>query len=148
MSTNASNEGMSVLYSTAWPGNAPISSTNTQLLAVPIALQYANGISVQIISDGGAAIDYRFQVTDLPANMIQYGTPINGATMRDDTYASPHWVTTANGAGTIAAGPAVSQILLLSMSVYRQGRLTFAWTPTNTAGATGNFAAVCRTLEN
>lgn len=135
--------GLPVILNTKWQNQQPLSSTNTQIVSMPFNLATANTASIQVFTDGGCAVNYTFQVTNLPANIGKYGVSINGLTTRDDTFTSKHWDTTPNGTGTIAAGGAAVQTLLLPTSVFRHGRLLFAWG----SGGSGNIVAVIGTTE-
>lgn len=136
--------GLPVIYNSKWQNQSPLSAGNPQVITLPFNLSTANTVSAQIFSDGGCAINYSFQVTNLPSNLLKYGVSINGLSTRDDSYASKHWDTTPNGTGTIASGATAIQTLLLPTSVFRHGRLLLSWS----AGGSGNVVVIIGTTES
>lgn len=136
-----SGPGLQVVYDSAWASESDLSAANPTVITIPFRLANATGASVQIFSDGGAAFDYKFQVTNLPRNIIQYGSRVNGATQRDETASSTHWDTTPNGAGSVSSGPSCTT-LTLSTSIFREGRIVI-----ERVGGAGKIFAVLATAE-
>ena len=96
----------------------------------------SNNTSGQICSDGGGLINYQFQVTDLPYNLVQSGQTIFGATVRDDSYSSPMWVTLDQG--QVAAGGNVSQMIIYPGPAFRFARLLLSYDSSNAANTSAS----------
>jgi len=140
----SSGEGLAVIYDTSATGYSPIASGNTNQQSTHFDLRYAQTVSIQIVTDGGAKVNWQYQVTNLPINIANYGRTVLGSPSRDDTFASTQWSTVQSG--QLAAGSAQGTILTLSTQVHRAGRVTFAWDVSNTGGSTAKVLAIVRTM--
>lgn len=130
------------IFDSAVSGN--LATGNTNLISIPFNLADMQTASVQIISNGGAKINYMFQVTNIPLSITEYGRNILGQTVRDDSYASPMWSTIATSGFVNSTTP--STIITLAVSCHADGRVLFSWDSGNTAGTTASIFASVKTI--
>jgi hypothetical protein len=145
----SSTPQLQVLYNSTGGLAPPLSSANSPLISdVGASLLNNQTVSIELLTQGTAAVDWQLQVTNFPQDLTALYVSYQGRTIRDDSFASPMWQTVANGTGTVPvlAGGNATMIVLPSVA-FRHCRLTMAWTAGNTAGATTSlFAILCRTV--
>ena len=134
-----------VILDTAQPGGVgPITSSNNMLISAIFTLADLTKASIQIISDGGAVINYMFQVTNLPKNIIEQGHYLLGQPRRDDSYSSTHWSTITSNGQLTTTSP--SAIVTLAESCHADGRLLLSYDSSNSSGASAQIFAVVKAL--
>lgn len=137
--------GLGLLYSSYWSTQSPISAANTSVVSDAFGLGYSEGGSIQIKSDGGAAINYTLQVTDIPERLSkeQFGSK---NLVRDDSLTSTDWEIPTNGSGTITAGPAAGVLLVLNQSKFLYARLILTYASGGSANAYALIVNVPRAM--
>lgn len=133
---------LQTIFDTATSGL--VATGNTNQISTPFNLADMQTASIQIISNGGAKVNYMFQVTNIPLSIAEYGRTILGATTRDDSYASPMWSTVSTAGFVSSTTP--STIITLAVSCHCDGRLLVSWDSGNTAGATASVFASVKTI--
>lgn len=131
------------IFDSANAGN--VATGNTNLISQTFNLADVQTASIQIISDGGAKVNYAFQVTNIPPSIVEFNSAnILGKTRRDDSYNSPMWSTVATTGFVNSTTP--STIITLAVSCHADGRLLLSWDSGNTAGATAYVFASVKTI--
>ena len=143
--SETTGEGV-VIFDTSEAGVGALATGNNNLVSRIIDCRYCKQLSVQIITDGGAKVNWSFQVTNLSPTLTQIGRTLFGVGgNRDDTFASNSW--NAVSTGQIAAGAGnQSAIAALGTSVHRAARVTLNWDATNGGGTTAKVFIVAMTL--
>lgn len=130
------------IFDSATSGN--LATGNTNLISMPFNLADMQTASVQIISDGGAKVNYMFQVTNIPLSITEYNKTILGKPARDDSYTSPMWSTISTSGFVNSTTP--STIITLAVSCHADGRLLLSWDSGNSAGTSAYVFASVKTI--
>lgn len=140
-----SGENLAVVFDSSISPYAPISSTYTNVQSAHMDLKFASDMSVQIITDGNAKVNWTFQVTNLPPTFLYLNRRVFGTIpSRDDTATSAMWSTLQSG--QLGTGGQQGTVLAVSPSIFRVGRLLLAWDSSNTAGSSAQVFSVIRTM--
>ncbi len=143
-----SGQQLAVIYDTQLASYPVISSTNTNIETAHFTLAQTQQMSFQILTDGGAKVNWTYQVTNMPKSPRTFQRyPLGLVTDRDDSATSAMW-STVNSGQLAAGGQQQGTIQTYSTSVHRVGRLLLAWDVSNTGGSTAKVFAVVRTMGN
>ena len=138
--------GLGTILDSAGGVQAPLTSANTSVVSTAFRLHLAVSTSVQILTDGGAVVNWAFQVSNLPAAFGRaYNQKILGTIVtRDDSAASNMWSTVASGTLPKSVGVVQGTISTLGISAHLDGRVVLTWDASNTGGSTAQYFADCR----
>lgn len=139
--------GLGCLLDSTDANHQPLSSSNTTVVSVPESLRFAVSSSMQIVTDGGAVVNWAVQVTNFSGN---FGRAVNNKILgnvfaRDDSYASNMWSTVASGVLAKNVGTLQGALMTLGVCAHHDARVILQYDPGNTGGATANYFVCART---